>query len=426
MEKMGTKVQDWEATFDFIESALKSVKKTGKRNFYDYAADRLRVATTASTLQQALNRFFECLGGSLAFVDLKTVKSAMKAAASENAPNILDWIRELPQIAMAVAKTTDRKDLVSDIVKGYKEQTKEKSPALPKRKEFDIPIKATVMQSLSHGSDERAGNVTLFRKFSPLGCDVKIPFYSGNAIGGIMRDLLADHFTESIGLQKSKSSPPYRIWFFHLLYSGGILGEGAISKEFEKKLGGSAAGALKSSGVNEFRNLFPFMSLLGCVGKTPLEGRAYINNLYPQCKELSTGTFSAPELMCWEFLTKRDDFEGRSSASEIKKKKESDNDVDESESNKSMIVNTECLRANVVLEGGVDISRHTTEIETGALGQGLKMLQELGYLGAGKRRGVGNCIIQYSNIPDEKPYLSFLEKEKDNILLYLKDIGALI
>lgn len=388
------------------------------RNRYDFYADRLRVATTESTLLAAVNRYSELIGCPV--LSEQSTSNLMQASSAADAKAVHQWLREQPKVAIGMTKIKhdERVAVIEALVEAYEAQEVKEGIQKPRRP-FDINITALVTQALAHGDDTKAGNAQLFRR-----CDVRgglrLPFYSGNAIGGAMRDLLADHFTQSLGFI-DRAEPIWDTWFFHLLYSGGIMMDGFIPKEFERILTGAAAGTMRSDGVRQLRNMLPFFSMLGGIGKHPIEGYVYINDLRPKCIEWGTGDESINGMMGWRFLTRRDDYEGRTS----KAQKEA-GDADGDTANTSMLANTECLIEGVILEGGIDVSSHITEIERAALYKGLNLLKEYGYLGGKKHRGGGLCQIEYvtEHTLDEKPYDDYLAKNKDEIIGYLKSIGA--
>jgi hypothetical protein len=389
------------------------------RNRYDFYADRLRVATTESSLLAAVNRYSELLGCSV--LSEQAMVNIMAASSALDSKAVYQWLREQPKIAIGMARIKDdeRTNAIKNLVESYEVQEIKAGLQKPRRS-FDIKMTAMITQALAHGDDAKAGNAQLFRR-----CDVRgglrLPFYSGNAIGGAMRDLLADHFLTELGIKIDKAEPALNIWAFHLLYSGGIMADGAIPKEFERILTGAAAGTMRSDGVRQLRNMIPFFSMMGGIGKTPMEGYAYINDLRPVCLEWGTGSESVNTMMSWRFIARRDDFEGRTS----KAQKEA-GDAGEETANTSMLANTECLSEGTILEGGIDVSPHITDIEMSALACGLLLLQDHGYLGGKKHRGYGRVDIEYQTplTFNPKPYADHLQKHKTEILDYLQAIGA--
>ncbi len=391
------------------------------RHKYDFYADRLRVACTSRGLLATINAYSELLGSPV--LTSATTKGVMLAAASDDADAVYQWLREQPKMAIAMtALKKDELSLTIDAFVGSYDSVVAKADNIKKRTGFEIEMRAVVEQALSHGDDKKAGNSTLFRRGKVRG-GAELPYYSANAIGGQLRDLLADHFLTSLGFKLSQSNPVVERWFYHTLYSGGIMGDGAIPKAFERALSGAASGTIDVDGVSQLRNMIPFFSLLGGVGKYPLTGRVYINDLRPECIEWGNGDESVHGMMDWRYIARRDDSEGRVSKAQI-----TEDATLANAANTSMLVNVECLTEGVVLEGGIDISKHATDIEMAALSRGLLLLQEQGALGGKVRRGFGRVAIEYKTKLqlDPTPYDNYLAEHKSEIIEYLHKIGALV
>lgn len=272
-----------------------------------------------------------------------------------------------------------------------------------------INISMKCLSPLAHGADGKAGNATVFRRMSVLtdtGNVISLPFYSGNAFRGQMRDLLADDFLRLLGITPRKDRPPISLWFFHALYAGGALEDGGAAEKALKKILGSA-GAVKASGIYDFRNALPALSLLGCaMGNRILGGRMKISDFRPKCRQWGTGETDASELMEWLYLTRREDHEAH-------------------DEHHGMIANCECLCAGTEMIGGIDPDMHAMPLEISALGRGLRLMTAAGYVGAENRRGLGRVEITADNLPDEAPYVEYVTGMRKNILIYLETIGAL-
>jgi len=267
---------------------------------------------------------------------------------------------------------------------------------------FAIPIRVTCLSPLAHGADAKAGNATLFRRMpvlSTTGDVLTLPYYSGNAIRGQMRDLLADHFLRTLNVKPA-------LWFFYALYSGGALEEkSAALGAIAKKLGDH--GSIRTEGIREFRQRVVQLSLLGCaLGNRVLPGRIRVGDLRPECREWGGSELPASSLLMWEYLTRREDFEDHAE-------------------NHSMIATTECLKPGVTLTGGIDHDAASTHLERACLGLGLMLLAEHGALGAENRRGLGRVTIEAESAPDPQPYLEALAQDEKLIRSYLTSVGAI-
>lgn len=396
--------------FSVLRFIYSHSKITGKRNGSEFFADRIVQASTEKTLLAFTERLSKLVDADIGAIWESRGVEFLRISGTEDAAKIYQWIRQFPRI-VAMISALPKKEQVEEALESIEiEAVREDGRALPQGL-FEIPIKITTLAPLAHGGDAKAGNATLFRRMQVLsdtGSTLSLPYYSGNALRGQMRDLLADDFLRALDIKPSKTKPPIALWFFHTLYAGGALEENSdASKAFGKLLG--ANGAIKAEGVYQFRDTLPIISALGCsLGNRIIEGRANFGDFRPECYEWSSGEIKASELMTWEFLTRREDFEGH-----------------EDGENKSMIANTECLKAGVVLHGGIDIRGHASNLERSVIGKGLSLLAERGFIGADSRRGFGKVNIELQNSPDKGLYEKYLSENKSEIKKYLEELGAL-
>ena len=345
-------------------------------------------------------------------IQQKSLSLAMASASVPQAQKVLRWIKRYTRVAAMIAgmQTAEERNGCIDGIELPEEI--ESGGVMQTRPRYDVDIKATLTSPMSHGSDAKSGNATIFRRQQVLTDKgiAELPFYAGNALRGTLRDLLADHFLQEIGIAPRRDRPGIALWFFHILYAGGSLEENAKSTKALSARFGKAAGAVNANGIKEFRDMLPALSTLGCaLGNRILPGRVKVADMRPQCVEWGTGSARAEELMTWEYLTRRDDHEGRS--------------VEDGHT--GMIAQSECLRPGVVLDGGIDIDRHAMELERSALGRGMALLQERGYLGAESRRGFGRAVMDLQGAPDPEQYDDFLRTEKTRIIAYLGSIGVM-
>ena len=381
------------------------------RGIADFLADRIIQAGTEPTLLAATEKLARLMDSDIGELHTNAGLDFLKVQNSVDAPAILEWLRSYPRIAAMIAclpKIEQVREACEQII--VEDPKQSGGVALPQG-DFEIGIKLTTLSPLAHGSDMKAGNATLFRRMQVLSDKktiLNLPFYSGNAIRGEMRDLLADHFLKSLGIKPRRDNPPVALWFFHAIYAGGALEEDSKAAQAIAKAVG-ANGAVKAEGIYQFRDTLPALSLLGtALGNRILCGRAKFSDLRPECKEWGNGEIPAAQLFEWTYLTRREDFEGH-----------------EDGDNASMIANTECLRAGIVLHGGIDIDTHISDLERSALGRGLELLQQKKHIGAEGRRGFGKIQAEFTNAPNPKPYDDFLAEKKETILQYLTELGAL-
>ncbi|MEN6492610.1 MAG: hypothetical protein ABFC85_11540 [Rectinema sp.] len=396
------------AIIDMLTAILSTAGIRAKRATLDLFADRIRQAATEPNLLLFGERLIALVDAAPSGISQDIVSRFVVAAGDPEAPAILAWLSEFPRVAAMLAALQDPNEREAAIGAVEIRPASAKAGAAISRGEYLIPMTVTCLTPLAHGGDAKAGNSTLFRRMNVLsteGSVLSLPFYSGNSLRGIVRDLLADHFVSALGLIPRRDKPILSLWFFHALYAGGALSEGGDIARAAKKLGGG--GNLKTEGLREFRDMLPMLSLLGCaIGNRIICGRAQFGDLRPCCREWGNGEQPANSLMEWTYLTRREDLETH-------------------EEHTGMIATTETLKAGVAMSGGIDLDAHVQEIESAALGRGLLLLQEKGWIGAENRRDLGKVRIEYENPPDPTPYDDFIARRKDDILAFLKEIAAL-
>jgi hypothetical protein len=398
------------STMDMVREIRRTAQIKGSRYFGDLLADRIVQACTEEALAPALERLSKMLDASVGQMDPGTQAAAVRASFAADAPAVLEWLRKYPRVASMLAMLK-REEYEATIVEIAVEAVAADGESAVDAGAYDVTLRARLLSPLAHGGDGKAGNATLFRRMQVLsksGRILTLPYYSGNAVRGQMRDLLADDLVSALGMKPRRDKPPVALWFFHALYAGGALEENsAAEKALQKMLGGN--GAVKAEGIHAFRDTLPGLSLLGCaLGNRVLPGRAKFGDLRPACRQWGNGETETAQLFEWLFLTRREDHE--------------EHPVGD---HSGMIANTECLRAGVELRGGIDIDTHASELERSALGRGLALLAERGALGAENRRGLGRVAIELEGAPDPGLYVAYLAEAKETILEYLEELGAI-
>ncbi len=400
-----------QATINFLRTLYFSSEAQGGKFKSDWFTDRLKRAASEGKLSGLCETLIRLTQPDKREINNTAIIGMVSIANSSLAPRILLWIRRNTNILVSLAMEKNETLIpILDNIDLPEESTE--GVALPRR-DFDIGIKIKMEAPLEHGADTKCGNSSMFRRINVCSKDggtLHLPYYSGNALRGQMRDLLADHFLTSIGVGADRLKPKVALWLFYALYTGGVLTEtDAAMKKIIKNMGDN--GALRAEGIWTLRNMIPPISLLGAaIGNRILPGRVRFADLRPVCREWGTGVNSVEQLLEWEFLTRRED-------------------LITSTENKSMIANTEVLRAGTELEGGIDMDKMMTSLESSVLGKGLELLNQHRFLGAGSRRGFGKCTIAYeyngSRIPSSEEYEIFLQEKSGEIKDYLKEVEAL-
>lgn len=395
-----------QAVFDMIRAIAQASATKTKRAFADFFADRIIQACTEPTILAAMERLAKTVDVQISEIYQPVLVQFM--ASINQGKDVLHWLRQYPIIA-AMLVTLKKDDYLQAIKELQIEAASEKAGVAPAPPPFDIPITIQCLSPFGHGGDNKAGNATLFRRQTILcetGAILDLPFYAGNALRGTMRDLLADHFLATLGFTPRRDKPPINLWFFHVIYAGGVLEEsGAALNAIAGKLGKN--GAANAGGIHEFRDTLPHLSLLGAaIGNRILSGRVSFGDYRPRCVEYGNGGKYSHELFEWTFITRREDHEAH-------------------EEHHGMIANTECLRTGVIMDGGINLSDHISNLEKSALGMGLKLLADGGRIGAENRRGLGSVNIKIDNMPDPDLYQNYLGDKKKQIIKYLGEIDAI-
>lgn len=393
----------------FGSTAYRSATLKASRHALDVFESRVRQAATEPTLIAFGQRLCSLMDVEVSATNPEAMLDFLTATNSDSAPGLLRWVRANHTLfaVLCAARYEDADEAMKDITIEATDAAHDE--ALPRRP-YHIGIRAKCLTPLSHGADGKSGNATLFRRMSVLGKNgtiMDLPYYAGNAIRGQMRDLLADHFTAALGLTVRRDRPPYELWFFHALYAGGALEEGsAATKAITKEMGDH--GAIRSDGVRQFRDTLPVLSLLGCaMGSRIISGHADFGDWRPVCREWGNGgEQSKDEMTEWLFGTRREDHEDH-------------------EEHHGMIHTTEVLKPGTMLEGGIDLRLHVSDLSRSALGVGLRALQTRGWIGAQNRCDLGMVEITVENAPDPEPYETYLRENREAILDYLATIGAI-
>lgn len=398
---------------NLIASISSSSNLKTSRSFMDLLADRIRLAaSTESTMSGFINRLTNSLNATLDDIHRGHLTEVLTLCGDPEAERaVLAWLRTNASLAAMLA-FVKREDCQAALDAIRIDPAGGEGGQAPARKPYAVTIRATAETPISHGSDQKSGNSTLFRRIQVItenGALLELPYIAGNAVRGQLRDIIADNFARGLGLTPRRDKPPFALWFFHAIYSGGALSEGGKEgKAVDGLLG--VGGALKTEGLRTLRDTLPMVSLLGCaMTNRIIPGRIEVGDLRPVCHEWSNGgTQPVRDLMTWTYLTRREDHEEH-----------------EKGDNSSMIANTECLRPGTVLEGGIDLSPHISEIEASCLGDALESWMQVGTIGAQNARGLGRIALTIEGAASGHAYREWLASHRQQILALLTQLGAI-
>lgn len=250
---------------------------------------------------------------------------------------------------------------------------------------------------LSHNSDESLGVDTKFRRISVItdnGKVERIPVYSGNAFRGILRRIGAKHLCDTLGLKEISDK------LYYALFSGGGLQKG------------SSQNYIEVGKIREMRKKVPFLSIFGTAFQNQItQGKLKIGMLIPVSKETQQITEESSTTSVWElteeiFYTRKDDKE----------------DAEKKEQAHQMKYSIECIIPGTKFYQRIDIESEDP-VEIGCLSNAMNILIEKGKLGGKSGVGHGEVSFLYSpKLPSPKPYIDFIEKEKEEIVEYIRMI----
>jgi len=259
------------------------------------------------------------------------------------------------------------------------------------------------LSPIHSSGDEKTGSETLLRRLNYIvdGKRVEIPVLSGNAIRGVLRrELMADMLMQlDYKLTNTK--------IYHMLFSGGMLetvdekSTGVIDIELKRKI----------------RRTIPPIAVLGSsLGNQIFEGKLKVNMALPICKELKDflpediqikPQTSVYEFLDWTFTTRRD---------ELHEERKEDEQATQ------MMVNFEVFAPGTPFYHEF-ILNDATEVERAVLVRMLNLWQHKPYIGGKSAIGLGKLKLNYDyNREDEKPYMDFLNKNKDKMTALLKEL----
>lgn len=277
--------------------------------------------------------------------------------------------------------------------------------------------------ALAHGADERDGNTQRFRterRYSwLLKRDVDLPFLSGNAFRGQIRDLVASDLCERLGVDPRELAPRMA----HALFSGGSIEAGAVTA-------GADTGYRKT-----LRSLVAAVDVMGGVyNDEVMDGMLRAGDMLPICRE--SACFLAYDLVpdlvakgeesvrawserlpwCEDLYVTRQltrvrhrDFEGGDDA--------------------QAIVRTECIRAGTQWVHGFGLAakdRAVTPLARGAMAHIVDLFVRSGGVGAATARGLGTFVTDGYRHPageaigDAGLYTAHVAEHRDAILGLLR------
>lgn len=205
--------------------------------------------------------------------------SALAAIEYEHAKLV---IRENPDVLAAFAsrRPFSIDDAIEDdsvLASMPTPESERLEPCLPRKFDAsprDFVATWTLLSPMAHGSDQKSGNVTLFRRQPAVDCRTgrieQVPFLSGNAIRGQWRDMVMGRWLDMLGVAWA-DVPTARA---HALLAGGSVESGADSTMVN-------AGARRDA-----RRACPPLDLFGgVIEQQIMHGRLRVHDASLVCRE---------------------------------------------------------------------------------------------------------------------------------------------
>jgi len=277
----------------------------------------------------------------------------------------------------------------------------------------------TALSPIFHGGNEKTGSTVLLNrlKFIVDGKPTEVPIVTGNSVRGRLRRLLTRDFLENVEYAMDLTQKSYQK-LYHTLFAGGVLT--SVEEESES---GVIDLNLKARIV---KNILPLRLFGASYGNQMIEGRVLIGHLLPICKELREYTgidsdISFYQLITHAFQTRRD---------ELRVCKKRGKDKDEDEETVQMIVEYECFAPGTKFYHEIILTTtpESELIDLSALHRAIELWKQVPTIGGKSSIGFGKLRIEYKwpKDVDDKPYLEFIKKNKDEIQKALDELREVL
>lgn len=270
----------------------------------------------------------------------------------------------------------------------------------------------TLTSPMHHGADEKTGNVNLFRRHRAVdartGEHAYVPFMSGNAVRGLLRDMVFRRYLELLGL-KPEELPRERV---HALFAGGNVEAGA-----------------DTAGVNldvrrRARGLCPPFDLLGgCIDQQIMGGNARIHDAVLVCRENAWQVHEAvaPEMGLDDFAASLPE---AAELTQLRLGTRHAHKEWEGADGVQMIFNTELLISGTQMVHSFQVYglSGVSEVTGACFADLLNDFREHGVVGAAAARGMGLVAFDPYQpgdgappLPDPRAYLEYVEANRETM-----------
>jgi len=220
-----------------------------------------------------------------------------------------------------------------------------------------------------------------------------VPCISGNSIRGALRRLAMYDFTRRVGITSIDKT------LYHILFTGGVLNESTKFEDIERR--------------ETFIQNCPMVSVFGsAIGNMTIEGMMSVGMAYPLCSELGTGDKSF-----WEYLDII--FQTRFDSSKGEKVIELSGELD---STVQMKYEYEVFAKGTKFSHGFRMLDNIDDLSVSAFWHVLTLFRENPIVCGMWAVGNGEINLSGLVIPDgaNKPYLDYLEKNREKIQAYFR------
>jgi len=268
----------------------------------------------------------------------------------------------------------------------------------------------TALSPIFHGGSEKTGAVVLLNrlKFIVDGKPTDVPIVSGNQVRGRLRRLLTADFLELASYRMDLGQKSYQK-LYHTLFAGGVLE--AVEEESE-----SAVVDLNLK-FRIVKYILP-LRLFGCsYANQMIEGRVLVGHMLPICRELKDYTsvdssISFYQLIARSFQTRRDELRVAR--------------TEEDEQAVQALIEYECFAPGTKFyhEIRLETTKDEELLDLSTLYRTVELWRENPFIGGKSSVGFGKLRIEYEwpKPVDSRPYLEFVEKNKNEIVKVLEEL----
>ena len=256
-----------------------------------------------------------------------------------------------------------------------------------------------------HGGMEKTGSVVLLNRIKYIvdGEPVDIPYISGNSVRGVWRRLIFADMLRQLEYEIDVSKKGGQM-LYHSLFTGGIL----------KTVDSSSAGTVDIELKKKVLNLIIPARLFGfSYANQTIESKLKVGHLLPVCTELEeflpenlNPKLSFYNLIGRTFQTRKDDLKA---------------ERDKKEQAVQMMIEYEVFLPGTEFYHEVKLE-DPTDLDISCFARVVELWKQRPFIGGKTSIGFGELNITYEFEGSSEEYLTFLEKERDEICSLLNTL----